>query len=166
MEGSMLLQAIWVTRKDLDWSNQREIEFQVNVRTPLGRGACSVVFAGTHRKTDFSVAIKAMSCAMPTERGALPVATGIANESQVFRHLLERTGGNSHPNVVELIGCFDGDGREASEMGLEPGGTCALLRDRAFGRRLHGRAAVARWSPRRLRPGERQEGVRGAGELA
>lgn len=92
-------------------------EFEVDPR-PLGRGACSVVFAGRHRKTDYDVAIKVMSRAMPTETGALPVATGIENESKVFNHLLSYEG--LHPNLVELLGCFEGSGREAVEaLGLE-----------------------------------------------
>lgn len=91
-------------------------EFEVNPR-PLGRGACSVVFAGRHRKTDYDVAIKVMSRAMPTETGALPVASGIENESKVFNHLLSSQG---HPNLVELLGCFVGSGVEAaSALGLE-----------------------------------------------
>ena len=90
-------------------------EFQVSTE-PLGRGACSVVFAAKHRSTKYDVAIKAMSRTMPHETGALPVAQGIENESHVFNHLLGR---GLSPHVVELIGCFKGSSDEAKVLGIE-----------------------------------------------
>eukprot|EP00439_Symbiodinium_sp_Y106_P036943 s7023_g4.t1 len=88
-------------------------EFEVDFESPVGRGACSVVFAGKHRGSNFDVAVKAMSTALPTETGALPVASGICNESTAFDHLLE---GPPHPNVVELVGRFEGLGSEDEQV--------------------------------------------------
>lgn len=72
-----------------------------------------MVFAGKHRGSNFDVAVKAMSTALPTETGALPVASGICNESTAFDHLLE---GPPHPNVVELVGRFEGLGSEDEQV--------------------------------------------------
>ncbi|CAE7392535.1 cmkA [Symbiodinium natans] len=72
--------------------------------------------AGKHRSTNFDVAVKVMSTAMPTETGALPVASGIRNERKAFDHLLE---GPADPHVVELVGRFDGLGSEVGDLGLE-----------------------------------------------
>ncbi|CAE7568455.1 CaMKI [Symbiodinium sp. CCMP2456] len=69
--------------------------------------------AGKHRSSNFDVAVKAMSTALPTETGALPVASGICNESTAFDHLLE---GPPHPNVVELVGRFEGLGSEDEQV--------------------------------------------------
>ena len=45
------------------------------------------------------------------------ILAGIENENRIFTHLLGS--GALHPNLVELVGCFDGDGREAEDLGLE-----------------------------------------------
>eukprot|EP00930_Biecheleria_cincta_P047086 TRINITY_DN32577_c0_g1_i1.p1 TRINITY_DN32577_c0_g1~~TRINITY_DN32577_c0_g1_i1.p1 ORF type:complete len:374 (+),score=65.86 TRINITY_DN32577_c0_g1_i1:40-1122(+) len=96
-------------------------EFAVDFTAPLGVGACSSVFAGTHLHTSCNVAIKTMRpaasgpCPVP---GSLAVSEGVENESSAFKTVLN-AGGLSSPNVVELLGLFDGELGEALALGMQ-----------------------------------------------
>ncbi|CAE8619058.1 unnamed protein product, partial [Polarella glacialis] len=94
-------------------------EFAVDFTSPIGMGACGSVFAGRHLETNCEVAIKTMSRALLTaEAGGPQVEAGIKNESEVFERVL-LDGGMPHPNVVEVMGFFDGQITEATEKGLK-----------------------------------------------
>jgi len=91
-------------------------DFEVNFRAALGTGTCGSVYSGLHRDTHREVAIKVVSPALPSASNE-ELAIGVAQETQVFEQVLQAC--ESHPHVVDLLGCFQGPSSEATQLGLE-----------------------------------------------
>jgi len=97
-------------------------EFEIDFGAQLGFGTFGAVYGGQHRRTSRDVAIKAVSSALApkdslSELSDLKIEDGVFQERQVFSQILES--GATHPNVVELVGCFEGPGEQARRLGLE-----------------------------------------------
>jgi len=95
-------------------------EFDVDFRSPIGIGNFGGVYPAQNRMSSAEVAIKLMSpaCLPPDGRvGRTELVAGIGLEQQLFDQVLRDD--ISHPNVVDLIGRFDGPAEEADMLGLD-----------------------------------------------
>jgi len=93
-------------------------EFAMDFAAPLGSGVCGSVYSGVHRCTGQDVAVKLISpVVLPgITPGGDAASEGAEREKNAFEHVLQ--GGASHPNVMQLFGCFEGELIDAARQGL------------------------------------------------